>query len=140
MTATPSAMLAAGRSGIYMAPETTTQLQCTARQGGLVWFDLDLGPVEDKADLLAVCRKGFGFPEQFGANWDALADCLQDFSWWRAPGYVIHLIHTASFAQTAPQDFSLLLEILDDAAKYWKKQGRTFVVLVDDSPGRLPLF
>ena len=109
-------------------------------QAGLVWFDLDLKSVTDKAGLLALCRQELGFPETFGANWDALADCLQDFSWRRAPGYVLNLLHAAGFAQTAPQDFSLLLEILGGAARYWKEQGRPFVVLVDHSPDGLPVF
>jgi len=140
MTATPFAILNAGRSGIYLAPQFLSRLQHAASRAGLVWFDLDLMGVTDKAGLLAVCREALGFPETFGSNWDALADCLQDFSWRRAPGYVINLMHAAGFARAAPQDFSLLLEILEAAANYWKKQGSTFVALVDHPSGELPAF
>ena len=140
MTATPTKTLNARRSGIYLAPKSVSRLQQAANQAGLVWFDLELKPVTDKAGLLAVCRQALGFPETFGANWDALADCLQDFSWRRAPGYVINLMHTASFARTEPQDFSLLLEILDSAASYWKEQGKIFVALVGHPHGGLTAF
>ncbi len=139
MTATPEP-LNARNSGVYLAPHSLSALRRAAAGGGLAWFNLDLKGVTGKTRLLAICGRELDFPETFGANWDALADCLQDFSWRRAPGYVINLMHAAGFARAAPQDFSQLLEILDGAAKYWKKQGRTFVVMVDHSPGGLPVF
>ncbi len=138
MTATPSNPLNAKNSGVYLAPQSLSPLRQVAADGGLAWFNLDLKRVTTKARLLAVCGREFDFPETFGANWDALADCLQDFSWWRAPGYVINVMHAADFARAAPQDFTLLLEILDYAAKYWKSKGKAFVVLIDHQPGGLP--
>lgn len=140
MTATPAKTLNARRSGIYLSPKSVPQLRQTAIQAGLVWFDLELKPVTDKETLLAVCRQQLGFPETFGANWDALADCLEDFSWRGAPGYVINLMHAAGFARTAPQDFSLLLEILGGAASYWERQGKIFIALVDHPHGGLTIF
>lgn len=137
MTATPFKTLNARRSGIYLAPKSLPQLQQAAIQAGLAWFNLDLKRVTNKTRLLAVCGRELDFPETFGANWDALADCLQDFSWWRAPGYVINVVHAADFARGAPRDFALLLEILDYAAKYWKTKGKAFVVLIDHQPGGL---
>lgn len=134
MTATPSNPLNAKNSGVYLAPQSLSPLRQVAADGGLAWFNLDLKRVTTKARLLAVCGREFDFPEAFGANWDALADCLQDFSWWRAPGYVINVTHAADFARAAPQDFTLLLEILDYAAKYWKKRGKVFLVLIDYQP------
>ncbi|MFN7087169.1 MAG: barstar family protein [Burkholderiales bacterium] len=121
-------------SGIYFTPSSPASLQKKALAAGLAWFDLDLARVDGKKRLLAVCQQEFDFPETFGANWDALADCLQDFSWWQAEGYVINVTHAAHFAQAAPRDFSLLLEILDYAARYWKQKGRIFIVLIDHQP------
>lgn len=138
MTTRPNQPLNARNSGIYFAPQSLSMLQEAALQAGLAWFNLDLKRVSSKRRLLAVCKQEFDFPETFGANWDALADCLQDFSWWRAPGYVINVMHAADFARGAPRDFTLLLEILDYAARYWKSKGKAFVVLIDHQPGALP--
>lgn len=133
MTATPQP-LSARNSGLYLAPQTLSALRQAAVDGGFAWFNLDLKRVTSKTRLLAVCGRDLEFPETFGANWDALADCLQDFSWWRAPGYVINVTHAADFARAVPEDFGLLLEILDYAANYWKKQGKAFLVLIDHQP------
>ncbi|MBX9811008.1 MAG: barstar family protein [Burkholderiales bacterium] len=138
MTATPPKPLNARCSGVYRTPSSLFPLRQTATEAGLAWSNIDLKRVTNKTQLLAVCEREFDFPETFGANWDALADCLQDFSWRRAPGFVINVMHAADFAQAAPEDFSLLLEILDYAARYWKKKGRVFIVLVDDPSGDLP--
>jgi hypothetical protein len=37
--------------------------------------------IKSKVDLFSVLAKEGEFPEYFGANWDALLDCLCDFSW-----------------------------------------------------------
>ena len=134
MTATSPNPLSARSSGIYLAPQTLSALRQAAADGGIAWFNLDLKRVTSKTCLLAVCSRELDFPETFGANWDALADCLQDFSWRRAPGYVINVTHAADFARAVPQDFTLLLEILDYAAKYWKKRGKAFLVIIDHQP------
>ena len=41
--------------------------------------------------ILSGFGKALYFPEWYGANLDALKDCLTDFSWREATGYV--LIH-----------------------------------------------
>lgn len=138
MTASHTEPLTPRASGVYLAPPDLAALQRAAEQAGLAWFSLDLAGIADKASLLAVCRRELGFPQTFGDNWDALADCLQDFSWRDAPGYVVNLTQAAAMARAAPGDFQMLLEILTDAARYWQTRGAVFMVLVDHQAGGLP--
>ncbi len=126
-------------SGVYLAPPDLADLRRTADKAGLAWFSLDLARIGGKASLLAACRRELGFPQTFGGNWDALADCLQDFSWRAAPGYVINLTQSAAMARAAPRDFQLLLEILSGAAKYWETQDVVFIAMVDYQAGDLPV-
>lgn len=138
MTAGYTDILTPRASGVYLAPPDLPALQRAADASGLAWFSVDLGRVADKNSLLAACRRELGFPLTFGGNWDALADCLQDFSWRDAPGYVINLTQAAVMARAAPQEFQLLLEILTDAATYWQKRETIFIALVDYQSGGLP--
>ena len=48
---------------------------------------IDLAGCTDKAELLARIARTLRFPDWFGHNWDALADCLCDLSWLPADAY-----------------------------------------------------
>lgn len=37
--------------------------------------------VSSKQELFEALARSLSFPEYFGANWDALIDCLSDLSW-----------------------------------------------------------
>ncbi|MFA6584001.1 MAG: barstar family protein [Elusimicrobiaceae bacterium] len=53
---------------------------------------IDCSAVVDKESLLALLAAELSFPEYFGQNWDALADCLSDMPDWLDPaddGYVL---------------------------------------------------
>jgi RNAse (barnase) inhibitor barstar len=66
------------------------------------------------------------FPDWFGQNWDALADCLTDFSWREAPGYVLVLEQLGDFRAASDDDFDTLIEILSDASASWGGMGLPF--------------
>ena len=126
-----STKLGAQRSGVYRAPRGVVTLTKQAHAAGLAWFDLKLARVNGKEQFLAVCAKKLKFPEGFGGNWDALADCLRDFEWCNADGYVLHAQNAGRFAKAAPDDYAIALEILKLAADYWKEKRVAFIVLVD---------
>ena len=68
--------------------------------------------------------RALDFPDYFGHNWDALEECLADFEWLQAKGYIL-LIHDAD--AVLPEDeeeYETLLEILSDAGEAWSK-GQT---------------
>lgn len=117
--------------GVYRAPAEVLQLRRRFASAGCAWFNLELARVRDKAALLSECGRALGLPNTFGANWDALADTLQDWSWQPAPGYALHLRDVATLSAAAPEDYRQLLDILRDAADYWSQRAKPFVVLVD---------
>ncbi len=124
-------LLDSAKSGVYAASSRVTALREEAVARGLAWFDLDLQGVSDKLELLARCQTALGLPPSFGQNWDALADCLGDFSWQPARGYVLHCRNGDAFAHAAPAEFATWLEILAGASTYWRMHEKLFVALLD---------
>jgi hypothetical protein len=139
VTGTAQSLLDAARSGVYRAPLAPDLLRQAAVRSGLAYFSVDLVQAGDKARFLGACAAGLRFPASFGLNWDAFADSLQDFSWRTAKGYLIHLRHASSFARAAPEDYATAIEILREAAAFWKQRGTAFITLVDDAAD-LPVF
>jgi hypothetical protein len=78
----------------------------------------DLAGCTGKVDLLQRLRTSLALPATFGCNWDALADCMRDFSWLPAWGHVLVFAHTDALRHAAPADFDILLGVLDDAATF----------------------
>ncbi|MEQ1773224.1 MAG: barstar family protein [Burkholderiales bacterium] len=130
MSAIP-AVITAKRSGIYRAPAQVEELQKAAGKAGLAWMALPLQAVANKKQFLAVCAKQMKLPSYFGGNWDALADCVRDFNWLSGKGYVLHMAGHEKFAKAAAGDYQTALDVLSEAAKFWKGKGTPFIVLVD---------
>ncbi|MBM3356694.1 MAG: barstar family protein [Betaproteobacteria bacterium] len=122
------------RSGVYIAPDSLVELRAAAARAKLAWLELDATGACDKRDFLAACARDLQFPERFGGNWDALSDCLRDFGWRSAPGYIVRWQGDATLARSGPDAFATALEIFRDAANYWKERGTLFLVLLDEEP------
>ena len=52
---------------------------------------LDLTGCNDLGDLHQRIRKTFGFPGYYGADWDAMWDCLTDVFLWESDRRAIHI-------------------------------------------------
>ena len=112
------------RSGVYRAPADLDALRRTA-PADVKWVTVDPGPHADKARLMRSFAVAFAFPPNFGENWDALADALQDLPTAGLAGFVIEL-------KNAPEhDWPTLLEVLRETAAWWRERGRTFVVFAE---------
>lgn len=98
---------------------------------------IDLSGCADKDAALSRIADALGFPDWFGGNWDALADCLRDLSWWPAPGYVVVLDHAQAWKQADPVGFDVLLEIGNEAAADWAAHGVPFWLLVPVPHGQI---
>jgi RNAse (barnase) inhibitor barstar len=71
--------------------------------------------IRTKEDLLRVLAERLRFPDYFGANWDALWDCLNDFSW--LPAGPVVLRHADVPLMDDAADMKTYLTILRDAAQ-----------------------
>jgi hypothetical protein len=119
------------RSGVYRTPPEASSLHAQARHAGLAWSELALDAFPGKHAALGAIARAIGAPhDTFGANWDALADVLQDLSWHAPSGHVLHL-HGKWDASV--DDRATLLEVLRASADYWRSRGQPFIVFVDDS-------
>lgn len=131
----------AARAGVHNLPsEGIEVLAQAARAAGYAFLPADLADCTDKAGFLAGIAQALHFPAWFGQNWDALADCLNDFSWLPADGYVIVLDHADRFRLGAAADFLTALEIFEEAAQAWAAEGVplwTFVGLTSNGITRL---
>lgn len=119
----------AEHNGLYRLPEGRTAAAAIPVPGR---------QLTGKAAMLAALARALDFPDWFGFNWDALADCLADLSW--HDGGIALLIDQAGTPETAaPEDWRVLLDILAEAAHYWQTQGRPFAVLLQGSHAAYPL-
>lgn len=91
---------------------------------------LHLDEVRDKAGFLDRCARDLGFPEWFGHNWDALADCLRDLSWWgpQGEGFVLRVHGWEAFRTAAPEAAATAAEVFTEATEHWAGRGTPLTV------------
>lgn len=83
-----------------------------AAERGFFFARIDLTDCEDKACLLRGFADALSFPDWFGHNWDAFADCLADLDWLQASGHVLVVEGTATLARHARETLDTCREIL----------------------------
>ena len=93
-------------------------------------FHVDLRDAAEMPAILSVFGEALNFPEWYGANLDALKDCLTDFSWHEAAGYVL-IIAGADALHATGEPFRQLNEVLSAAIEEWRTQGVPFWVFYD---------
>ena len=76
-----------------------------------------LSAIRSKEDLLKGFAVDLKFPEYFGLNWDALADCLRDLHWIIEKEVV--LVHD-ELPSLDDQMLRTYLQILHEAVDSWK--------------------
>jgi hypothetical protein len=89
----------------------------------------------DKSQMLSKLSQALDFPSWFGANWDALEDCLTDLSWSRAAGHVLLI---EGVAGAAADDLGVLEDVLASAAAQWAARGRPFFAVFVGGRDALP--
>jgi len=127
--------LSAAHSGLYRVADA----RVLAPGAGLDVVPVSLDGATDKAALLERFAAALAFPEWFGANWDALEDCLGDLSWRADKGRLLRIEGFEPLAARARDDFGVLLALLADVAEYWSGRGRAFFVVFVDPAHKLRL-
>lgn len=76
------------------------------------------------SSLFGEFARALDFPDYFGHNWDALEECLADFEWLPANGYVLLITDAHAVLPDDEDEYETLLEVLSDAGEAWSK-GQT---------------
>ena len=85
-----------------------------------------------KAVLFERFAAALAFPDWFGANWDALEDCLGDLSWRPDAGRLLVIDGFETLQGAGGDDFRVLLGLLGDVAQDWAAEGRAFFAIFVD--------
>lgn len=111
-------------SALLVLPRGTSASALVKAPPGFVVRTIQGKKCRTPSTLFTEFARALDFPDYFGHNWDALEECLADFEWLQAKGYIL-LIHDAE--AVLPEDeeeYETLLEILSDAGEAWSK-GQT---------------
>ena len=106
-----------------VSPGHAVSLVHWAREAGEPFRTIELTQAQNKAQVMAVLAHEMGFPEGFGANLDALHDCLTDPA--LAPRGVLLLTGVHDVPGLSAED---LIEVFDDASQAFSKAGRSLRV------------
>jgi RNAse (barnase) inhibitor barstar len=117
----------ADRAGVFSLPaHDIADLVDVATSNRFAVFRVSLAGCTESGEVLARLGDQLHFPDWYGQNWDALADCLTDFSWREAEGYVLVFEQLGDFRAAGDDDFDTLIEILSDASASWSVMGIPF--------------
>lgn len=118
-------------AGIYaIGNDDVAPLSAAMRDAGLRVIQIDLDGCHDKRTLLMRLAARLDFPTGFGGNWDALTDNLRDLAWLPANGYALFFSDADALRSDAGADFDTLLDVLDEASRYWSDSNVPFWAFV----------
>lgn len=103
-------------------------------QHSLFVGEIDGATIRVKQELFSAMAKALRFPDWFGANWDALNDCLRDLEWLPGEGCVLIVRNATELWRAATSLAGGLVETWLVCAEFWMEQDFPFhlVFLVDD--------
>lgn len=126
----------ASSSGVFHL-EATQQptIETAARQADFCVLKADITKHATTQDVLLQLGSAMEFPNWYGANFDALYDCLTDPDWQPAKGHVLFINGITRLRASQPADFATLIEVFQAAAEDRRKTHVPFWVLID-APAR----
>ena len=124
-----------GKAGIFLlARQDLPALRQAADELEQAFFSVDLGSARNVPGFIKALKRDLDFPDWFGGNLDALHDCLTDFSWRPAPGYVITLDGSETL-RANPTSFAIFNEVLVSVIEWWQEKKTPFrVFYLHDAP------
>lgn len=101
------------------------------KDNGFEVFVLDeYSMIENKLDLMNAFYHQAKFPDYFGANWDAVDECLNDYQHLPSKGYIFIFKNPLKLAEQSKKDYDLLISSFIDASKKWAKQNVVFNLIL----------
>lgn len=115
-------------AGIFLlARQDLPALRQAAAELKQALFSVDLANARNVPGFIKALKRDLDFPDWFGGNLDALHDCLTDFSWHPAAGYVITLDGSEAL-RANPTSFAIFNEVLASVIEAWQARDIPFRV------------
>ena len=127
----------AARAGLYhLPPDKLPDLPQRVAKAQQKFLLADLGDCKEPHEALRKLGDACQFPVWYGANFDALHDCLTDEDWQPRKGVVIQISGLDTLRAANPEAFSTLLDVLQSAASI-RYTGKTplWILLTSPAPG-----
>ena len=126
----------ASASGVFhLAATQRSTVETAAHQANFCVLKADIVGPASTCEALHQLGSALHFPSWYGANYDALYDCLTDPDWQPAKGHVLFINGITGWRASHPVDFAALIEVLQAAAEDRRKTQVPFWVLID-APAR----
>ncbi|TMQ76193.1 barstar family protein [Candidatus Accumulibacter phosphatis] len=120
------------QAGIYHLPVTAHRVvKAAAEAAGLACFDVSFDDSDCIDSVLSTLGRDLDLPEWYGHNLDALKDCLTDFSWFEAAGYVLIITRAEILQAQDPVSFHAVNEVFAAAIAEWRLQDLPMWVFYD---------
>ncbi len=119
-------------AGVFEIPEEGVDAIVAAAEANQhIVYRVDLRAARSRDQMLQAVGEGLELPTWFGSNFDALMDCLCDFSWVPAAGYTIIMENCHNIHSIAYPDFNMMIDLFAEAANAWREQDKPFWCFVD---------
>lgn len=110
-------------SGLYILKpnESIANLLDAAKQSNIQVFHLEGQSITSQDLYFQEIAKLFQFPNYFGHNWDAVADCLTDLSW--EEGDRILIVYSNSQSLRDRNNWEIAMKVWSNTIEFWEQQG-----------------
>lgn len=126
----------AGLSGVYRLPAIRKQALIAAAAGlDFVVLEASIPERCTTDDVLVSLGAALHFPIWYGANFDALFDCLTDPDWQPAKGHLLLITGLGHLRAIDPDNFATMIDVLLAAADARRQLDSPFWILID-TPAR----
>ena len=120
------------QAGIYyLAATRRTMIENAARQLRFRHWHLEIAPGQMAGAVLEQIGKVLHFPEWYGANFDALHDCLTDPECLPGTGHILTISGCNGLRSRDPEGFATLLEVFKAATDDLRQAGVPLWILLD---------
>lgn len=129
-------------AGVYhLTPAQEADIPKLAADAKRQYRVIDLSACQTRDQALILLGQDLAFPDWYGANLDALSDCLKDESWRPKHGLIARISGLARLHQIDSDACSALIEIFSDASHPAHSEDPSALWCLIDTPlpGSKPL-
>ncbi|NML22674.1 barstar family protein [Pseudoflavitalea sp. G-6-1-2] len=124
-----------GQNGVYICPSLRDDLDILrthALSKKIKCYSINALFIPNRSGLFRALHEVAELPDYFGHNFDALEECLLDYSFAPASGYLFAFTHSKILRDMLGEEYAVLTAVFENAAANWQKEGVFFKLLTDE--------